>query len=210
MALLSKLARWVSSQPVPFIFFRSLAEDDFEAVRGVVRRHLDLGEKRRTLDLGCGPGILSDLFERHDYVGADTNGRHVDFARHHRKGTFVLGDARHLDLPDDRFDQVLIFGLLHQLTDDDVRIVLTEAKRLLVSGGRMLVIEDVPVVSRLNLAGHLVRLLRVGDHVRPPEAYRELYAEATHNTLEQSLRSGACDYHVALLRCHKPGRKPRS
>ena len=209
MALLSPLARWVSSRPVPFIFLRGLAERDFGAVRGVVRRHLSLDAKRRTLDLGCGPGILSDLFESHDYVGVDSNRRHVDFARRHRKGTFVLEDARHVDLPDDRFDQALIFGLLHQLTDDDVRTVLAEARRLLVSGGRMLVIEDVPVVSRLNLAGHIVHLAQVGDHVRSSEAYRELFAEVTRITHEESLRSGACDYHVALLTSHKPGPRPR-
>jgi len=195
---------------VPFIFLRGLAENDFGAVRGLVRRHLSLDAERRTLDLGCGPGILSDLFESHDYVGVDSNRRHVDFARRHRKGTFVLEDARHVDLPDDRFDQALIFGLLHQLPDDDVRTVLAEAGRLLVSGGRMLVIEDVPVVSRLNLAGHLVHLGQVGDHVRSPEAYRELYSEATRITHEESLRSGACDYHVALLTSHKPDRRPRS
>jgi hypothetical protein len=81
---------------------------------------------------------------------------------------------------------------------------------LLVSGGKMLVIEDVPVVSRLNLAGHLVHLLQVGDHVRSPEAYRELYSEVTQITHEERLRSGACDYHVALLACHKPNRRRRS
>jgi SAM-dependent methyltransferase len=210
MALLSPLVRWVSSRPVPFIFLRGLAESDFGAVRGLVRRHLSLDAKRRTLDLGCGPGILSDLFESHDYVGVDSNPRHVDFARGNRRGTFVLEDARHVDLPDDRFDQVLIFGLLHQLPDDDVRTVLAEARRLLVSGGRMLVIEDVPVVSRLNLAGHIVHLAQLGNHVRSPEAYRELYAEAMQITHEESLRSGACDYHVALLTSHKPDRTPRT
>jgi ubiquinone/menaquinone biosynthesis C-methylase UbiE len=111
----------------------------------------------------------------------------------------MAGDARKVDLPDASFDQILIFGLLHHLPDADVRAVLAEARRLLVPGGRALVIEDIPAVSKLNLIGHLIHAAENGEHIRLPEEYRRLYAEAGRIESEQVLRSGICDYYKAVL-----------
>jgi ubiquinone/menaquinone biosynthesis C-methylase UbiE len=200
MGLFTKLVEYVSDHPVLFIFFRSLLENDFRAIRAVIRRHLSLGGDVRTLDLGCGPGAFADLFERQDYVGADVNPRYIDHARRTRKGAFVVGDARELDLPEDRFDQILIFGLLHHLSDQDVRSVLSEARRVLVAGGRILVIEDIPAVHRLNLVGHLLHQIENGHHIRHPDAYKQLYGEFGEIESDELLRSGICDYYAAVLK----------
>jgi ubiquinone/menaquinone biosynthesis C-methylase UbiE len=200
MGLFTKLVEYVSDQPVLFIFFRSLLENDFKTIRALIRRHLRLEADVRTLDLGCGPGAFAGLFEGQDYVGADLNPRYVDHARRTRKGTFVVGDARRLELPDDRFDQILIFGLLHHLSDQDVRSVLREARRVLVAGGRVLVIEDIPAVHRLNLIGHLLHHVENGHHIRQADAYRELYAEFGEIVKDELLRSGICDYYAAVLK----------
>jgi len=200
MGLLTKLVEYVSDHPVLFIFFRSLLENDFKAIRAVIRRHLSLEGDVRTLDLGCGPGAFADLFERQDYVGADVNPRYIDHARRTRKGAFVVGDARELDLPEDRFDQILIFGLLHHLSDQDVRSVLSEARRVLVAGGRILVIEDIPAVHRLNLIGHLLHQVENGHHIRHADAYKQLYGEFGEIETDELLRSGICDYYAAVLK----------
>jgi SAM-dependent methyltransferase len=199
MGVFSKLVETISDHPVLFIFFRSLLENDFRAIRAVIRRDLRLGQGLRTLDLGCGPGAFADLFQGDDLVGADVNRRYIDHARRTRKGTFVVGDARKLDLPDRRFDQILIFGLLHHLSDEDTRAVLAECKRVLVPGGRILAIEDIPAVSRLNLLGHLLHSVENGEHIRPIEDYRRLYADYARIERDEVLRSGVCDYYSALL-----------
>ena len=134
--LFAKLVERISDHPVLFILCRSLLENDFKAIRALIRRELRLGAGLRTLDLGCGPGAFADLFAGDDYVGVDLNPRYIEHAQRTRKGTFLVGDARRIDLPDGRFDQVLIFGLLHHLSDEDARAVLGEARRLLVPGGR--------------------------------------------------------------------------
>jgi ubiquinone/menaquinone biosynthesis C-methylase UbiE len=200
MSLLGRLVETVSDHPVLFIFCRSILENDFKAIRGLIRQDLKLDAGLRTLDLGCGPGAFSDLFESQDYVGADINRRYIEHARQHRKGTFVVADAQAIELPDDRFDQVLIFGLLHHLPDAVVRKVLAEVRRVLVPGGHALVIEDIPAVHRLNLIGRLLHAIENGDHIRPVEAYRKLYAEAATIEREETLRSGICDYYAAVLR----------
>ncbi len=199
MGLLASIVEKVSDHPVLFIFFRSILENDFKAIRAVIRRDLKLAPGVRTLDLGCGPGAFSDLFEQGDYVGADLNPRYIDWARQHRKGTFVLADARQLELPDERFDQILIFGLLHHLPDEVVRDVLSECHRLLVPGGHVLVIEDIPAISKLNLIGHLIHSVENGEHIREAEAYRTLYRERFRIEHEETLKSGICDYYAAVL-----------
>lgn len=200
MGLFSTIVERISDHPVLFIFFRGLLENDFKAIRAVIRRELRIGQGLSTIDLGCGPGAFADLFNGDDYYGADINARYVEHARRTRKGTFLEADARRVDLPDGRFHQVLIFGLLHHLSDEDVRAVLGEARRLLAPDGRMLVIEDIPAVSRLNLIGHLVHRAENGEYIRPPEEYRRLYREQARIEREEILQSGICDYYAALLR----------
>jgi len=199
MDLLAKLVERVSDNPVLFIFFRGILENNFTAIRAVIRRDLKVGQGLRSLDLGCGPGAFSDVFDGDDYVGVDMNARYIDHARRARKGSFVRGDARKLELPDARFDQTLIFGLLHHLPDDDVRAVLREVRRVMGPGGRALIIEDIPAVSKLNLIGHLIHNVENGEHIRPVEEYRRLYSEFARVECEEVLRSGICDYYSAVL-----------
>ena len=199
MGLFAATVQRISDHPVLFIVLRSILENDFKAIRAVIRGKLRVRQGLRTLDLGCGPGAFADLFAGDDYVGVDLNARYIDHARKTRPGAFIVSDARHVDLPDARFDQILIFGLLHHLSDEDVRAVLAECRRLLVRGGRVLVIEDIPAISRLNLIGHLIHRVENGEYIRPVEEYKRLYSEA--GTIESSevLQSGICDYYAAVL-----------
>lgn len=205
MGLLNALVERISDHPVLFIFCRSILENDFSAIRALIRRDLQLDHGSRTLDLGCGPGAFADLFEAGDYVGADLHARYIAHARRTRKGAFIVSDARAVDLPDRRFDQVLIFGLLHHLPDADARAVLSETRRLLVPGGRALVIEDIPAVSKLNLIGHLIHRVENGEHIRPADEYRKLYSEAGRIVREEILRSGICDYYAAVIQIEQGG-----
>ena len=200
MGLFSKIVERISDHPVLFIFIRGLLENDFKAIRAIIRRELRVGAGLATLDLGCGPGAFADMFDGDDYVGADLNARYIEHARKKYKGQFLHADARHLQgVPDGRFQQVLIFGLLHHLPDDYVRAVLKEACRVLVPGGHILAVEDIPAISKLNLIGHLVHHAENGEHIRPADDYRRLYREQVRIEREEILQSGICDYYAALL-----------
>jgi ubiquinone/menaquinone biosynthesis C-methylase UbiE len=199
MGLLSTVVEKVSDNPVLFIFFRGILENDFKAIRAQIKKEMRPGKGLRTLDLGCGPGAFADAFAGDDYYGADLNARYIEWAKQHRKGNFLACDARSVPLPDQRFDQVLIFGLLHHLSDDVTREVLRETRRLLVPGGRALVIEDIPAVSKLNLIGHLIHHIENGEYIRPQADYRRLFEESFTIENEEILRSGICDYYKAVL-----------
>src|SRR5262245_41880118 len=93
-------------------------------------------------DIGGGPGRYTDWL-----VDAGYEVVHRDFVAHHveqvqrRHGTRVdsaIGDARALDLEDDRFDAVLLLGPLYHLEDpEDRRLALREARRVVRPGGHV-------------------------------------------------------------------------
>jgi ubiquinone/menaquinone biosynthesis C-methylase UbiE len=199
MGLLHSIVEKVSDHPVLFIFFRSILENDFKAIRAQIRRDMSVGKGQRVLDLGCGPGAFADMFVDDEYVGVDLNRRYIDWARQHKKGAFIVSDARTIDLPDQRFDEILVFGMLHHLSDEDVRAVLREMSRLLAPGGKALVIEDIPALHKLNVIGHLIHNVENGEHIRKPEEYRVLYQELLKVQKEEVLQSGICDYYAVVL-----------
>ena len=199
MGLFHWLIERISDHPVLFIAIRGVLENDFKAIRAVIRRELRPGQGLRSLDLGCGPGAFSDVFKGDDYHGVDMNARYIEYARTRCRGTFHAGDARKVDLPDARFDQILVFGLLHHLDDGDARAVLTECRRLLAPGGRALVVEDIPAISKVNLIGHLIHAAENGEHIRAKDDYKALYRESFKIQREEVLQSGICDYYAAVL-----------
>ncbi|MBN2370892.1 MAG: class I SAM-dependent methyltransferase [Vicinamibacteria bacterium] len=200
MKLISRLVTHISEHPALFLFFRGLLENDFVSIRELIRNEMLAGEHLRTLDLGCGPGAFARHFPADSYVGVDINARYIGYARRRFHGDFRVGDARRLEFPDGFFNQVLIFGLLHHVDDAIVHAMLGECRRVLTAGGSILVIEDIPAVSRLNVIGHLIHLAENGRHIRPPEAYRRLYSEIFTIEKERIIASGICDYHAAVLR----------
>ena len=158
-----------------------------------------LGRGARTLELGCGPGLFADVFAHGDYVGVDADARDIDSARRTRPGVFVVGDARRgLELPDARFDQLLIHGLIHRLPDAEARAVLGEMIRVLAPGGMALVIEPV-LPSRHDRGPRLIARLTGGTGRRSADAYRRLYRAAAPISREEVTRSGLLVVFAAVL-----------
>jgi SAM-dependent methyltransferase len=155
----------------------------------------ELRREPRTLELGCGPGLFADLFAPDEYVGVDPSARYIDHARHTRPGIFLVGDLLRVPLPEDRFDQVLIVERMHPLGDPDAGALLAEARRMLVGGGRALVVERVK--GARGLAG------RLRDHwgrpLRAAEDYRRLFRPLGRIERSETLRSGTGHYLATVL-----------
>ena len=118
-------------------------------VQEVLRRHLPAAPAR-VLDVGGGTGIhASWLAERGDRVHViDLTPRHVEKVRKNlgRLGvTAEEGDARALNVADDSFDVVLLFGPMYHLTTvEDRKQALREAMR----AGRPGAVVAVAAISR--------------------------------------------------------------
>ena len=130
------------------VLVTALLEDDLRAVRALVRETLD--GTRRTLEVGCGPGILSDLFAGGDYVGVDGDPRAIDKARRDRRGTFLCERPARMELPDRRFDQALACDVLGAERESTARAVIAEVRRVLAPEGRFLLIEHAAVRARVE------------------------------------------------------------
>ena len=113
---------------------------EFLRVQEVLRRHLP-PPPARVLDVGGGTGIhASWLAQRGDSVHViDLTPRHVEKVRSEQSSLGVTaeeGDARTLNVADDSFDVVLVFGPMYHLTTSEHRQqALREAVRAVRPGG---------------------------------------------------------------------------
>ena len=100
---------------------------------------------QRLLDLGCGPGTISmglaRAVEPGELRGIDMEESEIEIARAaaaaggHHNAEFHVGDVTDLPFEDDSFDVVHCHALLMHVPDTEA--ALTEAKRVLRSGGIM-------------------------------------------------------------------------
>ncbi|HVG18240.1 MAG TPA: class I SAM-dependent methyltransferase [Blastocatellia bacterium] len=99
---------------------------------------------KRVLEVGCGTG--TDLLEfargGAHVTGVDLTPRSIEIARRRfevygYEGEFAIGDAEDLGFPDESFDAVYSFGVLHHTPD--TKRAIGEAHRVLRRGGRAIV-----------------------------------------------------------------------
>jgi len=95
---------------------------------------------REVLEIGCGNGVDGVMFARHGarYTGVDLTAEAVNATRRHflvegLPGTFRQENCLQLGFPDESFDIVYSFGVLHH-TPDPVRAI-REVYRVLKPGG---------------------------------------------------------------------------
>ena len=101
-------------------------------------------QNKRLLEIGFGTGTDLLQFARAGALvtGVDLTPRSIDIARRRfdvygQRGEFLIGDGEHLSFPDESFDVVYSFGVLHH-TPDTVRAI-KEIHRVLRPRGKAIV-----------------------------------------------------------------------
>lgn len=213
MSPVRRIVRRLSAQPQLWNLFRRILELNFQAEKRVIRKELLYHARRtkqqqqrnaRLLDLGCGTGELAGSFIKagYDYFGVDIEQERIDYARKvYPGGKFHVMDASDLNYPDGYFDQILVTGVLHHLSDEEVRSIVREMNRVLRPGGRALVMEDIalPLRGSLNFLGALVHLADEGAHIRRPMQYTPLFKPYLALKETYPVRAGVCDYQAFVL-----------
>jgi ubiquinone/menaquinone biosynthesis C-methylase UbiE len=114
----------------------------------LIRDGTELAPGTRLLEVGCGVGavlaVLGQEFPGIRLTGVDIEPKQLEFARGHleRSGveaTLVEGDALALPFDDGSFDHVWLMWVLEHIADPPA--ALREARRVLVPGGAITVIE---------------------------------------------------------------------
>jgi len=142
---------------------------------------LDLQPGQVVLDVGCGPAYYFERLPRGvRYYGFDTSERYIAYARRkwgHRAEfrTEIFGEEHLDELPP--VDSVMLLGLLHHLSDEQVRGLLSLAGRALAPDGRVISVDTCFEPRQGRISRWMSRNDR-GEHVRSPEAFVALAGES--------------------------------
>ena len=163
------------------------------AARGeIIRKCIPLGERKRVLEVGCGPGTNLDVMPQGvSYVGCDLSASYVAYAqkKYAGRGIFIhaaVGEL--LELGQNDFDYVLASGLLHHLDDTQVNVLCREVSSVLRPGGRFIALEAIYCPEQSFLERHYMSLDR-GEYIRHVEEYVALL-QGTFPKIETSKYPG--------------------
>jgi len=203
------MSAWNKLLGMPWVYdrLRPLAVGGFDL--STVFGWLEASADDVVLDVGCGTGFaLEHLSTYKEYHGFDPDERAIEKARstHSRPNTHL--NARLMtpaDVESLRPTKVLLLGLMHHLSDDEVRELL----RILQIGGTVRRVATWDPVYRpgkyiKNILGRLDR----GKHVRYEEGYVQLVKAAGWEIVEQlgfSSGNGMALYFSCCLTAKKWG-----
>src|SRR6266699_10050 len=126
----------------------------------------DLGQVRRVLDVGCGPGTNARHFAHAHYTGVDCNPAYIEYAKSHHQGEFVVADATSYQVSSDqRFDFILVNSFLHHIDASDSHRILSHLGTLLTENGYVHIL-DLVLAKEASVARWLTLHDR-GDFPRP-------------------------------------------
>lgn len=144
----------------------------------------------RILDVGCGPADVLEYLPSVSYIGVDFEPNYIATARERfgDRATFMCKDVTLMQQEDlEPFDTILATGLLHHLSDGEVRTLLDACKKLLKPTGKMVTYDGCRVPNQHPFDRWMLDNDR-GKFVRTRDAYAEL-ASSVFPSVEINLHS---------------------
>jgi SAM-dependent methyltransferase len=175
-----------------------------------VRTHISFLPDEKVVDAGCGTGGALEFLPPVNYVGFDPNSGYIRAAqsRYGSRGQFVCGDASTPEVWElaRNTDTFLSFGVLHHLTDLQIRKILDLARASLHPSGRFIFYE--PCFSAGDDAvGRMFMRLDRGGNIKTDPDWRALLSEY-FATLEEQIRRPVYwfRYTIQAIVCRNPHR----
>ncbi|MFQ5791745.1 MAG: class I SAM-dependent methyltransferase, partial [Acidobacteriota bacterium] len=115
----------------------------------MMRRMLRLSSQDRVLDIGCGNGraVFYTRPRCEQMVAIDAGGHFAPEAM--ATADLARGDIRRLPFASGSFDKAYSLDVMEHLTEDGVRAMLSEARRILRPGGLLFIYSHVMISSPL-------------------------------------------------------------
>jgi ubiquinone/menaquinone biosynthesis C-methylase UbiE len=141
----------------------------------------ELHPGQRVLDIGCGTGTLvvltKRLYPEVEITGLDPDPKALARAKNKARragivARFAEGFSDELSYPDGTFDRVFSSLMFHHLHGDEKLKTLAEARRVLVSGGSLHLMDFVE--PEANEKGWRAHLHRANGHLKENEESRVL------------------------------------
>lgn len=140
----------------------------------IIKRYKTELNFRKVLDAGCGTGTLAPMFPKEKYYGIDIDRDLILYAKRKYKGyKFEVGNLTNFT-SNEKFDLVLIVGVLHHLNDRDIGKFFNSLSRNLTNDARIIVIEAIFPLNKLNFVGYLLRYFDQGKFIRSTNEYKKL------------------------------------
>ena len=197
--MLRKIVNKLFSNPTVFNIVRRILENNFQGEKRAIRR--ELGKNHGLiLDIPCGTGEFSVMFNKDQYIGVDLSDDYIKSAKKNYKRKFMVMNSKNLKFKNKYFNSVLIIGFFHHLNRDDIHSTLREVKRVLKDDGKVLLIEDAPTKSKWNIIGKLVQKFDLGANIRKSKEYFGILSEYFKVERGYPIRSGVCDYSVFVMK----------
>jgi SAM-dependent methyltransferase len=155
-----------------------------------VTTHVIFRSDDKVVDAGCGTGSALEFLPPVNYFGFDPNRQYVRVARsrYGSRGEFLCGDAsspRVRELAQDA-DAFLSLGVLHHLTDQQIREILSLARACLRPSGRFIFYEPCFSASD-HWVGRIFMRLDRGGNIKSDQAWRALVSDY-FATVEEYIR----------------------
>ena len=181
----------ILENPYLWHLFRKIINIIFKSEKGIKSCLDGLGgglivPNTKILDLGCGIGNLSGLFnDKCQYTGIDFNPKYIEYANKKfasENRNFIFADAVAYSFSEKKkYDLVCMFDFLHHLDDEKCLQILESSGRL---SNKNIVILD-PIDSPENtLIQKLINRYDRGKHIRSGVRLKELIQEAGLTILE--------------------------
>ena len=143
---------------------RRIIQEKYEL--NILRQFSSIKSINYALEIGCGSGYGSKLIKKHfsadNIMAVDLDERMIRIANKRNKDKtieFRVMDASKLDFPDDSFNAVFDFGIIHHIPN--WKDCINEIHRVLKPGGEF-ILEDLSKESFTKDIGKLWRIL--SDH----------------------------------------------
>lgn len=199
------LINWLFQNPRVFNITRRILENNFISEGEVIQKELcSSNGRKRILDIGCGTGDFSYFLCCGNYTGVDTEKRYIKYAHKNCQGEYLLASACELPFQSNIFDIIFISHFFHHIDDEAIYKVLVEIKRIIKPDGVILIIEDVPVKSKINIFGKFFQKCDRGKNIREIEQYNELFGESFTLKKRYLIKSGIFEFAVFVLSLKHP------
>lgn len=140
----------------------------YEETENIIRKHA----KGLILDVGCGTGRYSHLFEE-NLVGLDISSAYL-LSIMSDKNNYVCSSCAAMPLKEDVFDFAFCVGLFHHIDDNLFDKTLSEFIRCVKKESIILIIEPLFPDKKIDLIGWLFGKLDRGKYYRTPLHFRRL------------------------------------
>ena len=164
---------------------RACIQEKYEAK--ILRSMSDIKDIDLALEIGCGNGtgtkIIKKLFSPKRIIAIDLDERMIEIAKRRNRDnsiTYLVMDASKLEFPDQHFDAIFDFGIIHHIPN--WKNCLQELKRVLKPNGEAF-IEELSTESFSKGIGKLWRkiLAHPYDHMFSKKQFTDYLSEAGFN-----------------------------